>query len=820
MKSSSPLSTHYGIYAGEYLEKVAFPLGGIGSGMICIEGSGAFSQVSLRHHPDVFFEPILFSAISLKGKNGACNQARVLAGPVPKWKVMFPWGEIFDSSGDGNKRKTFGFPRFSNASFSARFPFAEVDLADSKFPLQARITAWNPFIPNDANNSSLPVAGVEYTFTNPTSEPLEAVFSFHADNFMSACEPGAFDCGVRRSEHGFVLEQRGHPDKPWDEGYFAAWIDDETVKINPAWFRGGWFDSVTEVWKSIENAECIDNPEHPGEPLNGAGSHVPPGGSVYLPIRLAPGEQKTVTLKWAWYVPFSDLRVENTEAYYRPWYATAFADITTLENYWRQNYKTLRAGTKIFSDAFYDSTLPPEVVDAVSANLSILKSPTLLRQEDGRVWAWEGCHDKTGSCHGTCTHVWNYAQALPHLFPELERGLRQTEFFDSQNEAGHQNFRAALPITSSVGHGFHAASDGQLGGIVKVYRDWRISGDTTWLKKLWPNVKQSLTYCIETWDPEHKGTLSEPHHNTYDIEFWGEDGMCSSFYLAALAAAIEMGKALGETVSLYEELACSGRAYLEEHLFNGEYFQQNIRWKGLRAPNPTKVQSYNMNYSPEALKLLESEGPKYQYGKGCLADGIIGEWMGWAAGLVPVVDSGKVAKHLDSVFKYNFHEDFSEHANPQRTGYALGHDGGLVLCSWPLGNRLSLPLPYSEEVWTGIEYQVASHLISLGRVEEGLKIVRAVRARYDGRIRNPFNEYECGHWYARAMASYALLQALSGARYDAVEKILHLAPKIQGDFRSFLSTATGFATVGVQDGKPFVEIKGGHIDIEKIDYQK
>jgi len=133
---------------------------------------------------------------------------------------------------------------------------------------------------------------------------------------------------------------------------------------------------------------------------------------------------------------------------------------------------------------------------------------------------------------------------------------------------------------------------------------------------------------------------------------------------------------------------------------------------------------------------------------------------------------------------------------------------------------LSLPLPYSEEVWTGIEYQVASHLISSGRVDEGLQIVRAVRARYDGRIRNPFNEYECGHWYARAMASYSLLQALTGVRYDAVEKTLYLDPKIQGDFRSFLSTATGFGTVGIKDGKPFIEIKAGQIDVKKMEYRK
>jgi hypothetical protein len=96
--------------------------------------------------------------------------------------------------------------------------------------------------------------------------------------------------------------------------------------------------------------------------------------------------------------------------------------------------------------------------------------------------------------------------------------------------------------------------------------------------------------------------------------------------------------------------------------------------------------------------------------------------------------------------------------------------------------------------------------------------VRAVRDRYDGRVRNPFNEYECGHWYARAMASYGLLQGLSGARYDAVEQTLYLRPSIAGDFRAFLSTATGYGTVGVRDGRPFVEITRGTIPCARIVY--
>jgi hypothetical protein len=457
------------------------------------------------------------------------------------------------------------------------------------------------------------------------------------------------------------------------------------------------------------------------------------------------------------------------------------------------------------------------VIDAVSANLAILKSPTILRQFDGKLWGWEGCQDDWGSCHGTCTHVWNYAQSIPHLFPALERTLRETEFLVSQDETGHQNFRAFLPIRPAD-HGFHAAADGQLGGLMKLYRDWRISGDTNWLRKIWPAAKQSLAYCIETWDPDHKGVLVEPHHNTYDIEFWGPDGMCTSFYLAALKSAAEMGKALGEDVSSYEKLLASGAAYTNKELFNGEYYEQKVQWIGLRAKDPVEAckVGINMDYSPEAQAILQEEGPKYQYGTGCLSDGVLGEYMAWSAGLAPSLEPRRIESHLLAVHHHNLVHDLAKTPNPQRPAYAFNHEEGLLLCSWPRGGRLSLPFPYSEEVWTGIEYQVAAHLLSFGHVNEALDIVRACRRRYDGRVRNPFNEIECGHFYARAMASYALLQGLTGARYDAVDKTLHLEPQVQGDWRSFLATGSGFGTVGVLNGKPFLEVCHGDIEVRQI----
>lgn len=809
-----------GPYEGKALEHLHFPIGGLGSGMFSLDGTGAFSHFSLRHRPEFFNESVVFSAVAIRDAGGA-HVARVLEGPVPPWKLFFPWDRTWDSSAMGGRPRTFGLPRFEAARFEARFPFATIFLSDKKIPLEVSLTGWNPFVPGDADASSLPVGAIEYRFKNNTDKPIEGVYSFHAKNILASGETGNAVKGIKG---GFHLRQEGLPDKPAAEGSFAAWIDSPEAKVDLAWFRGGWSDTVTMLWKGIEEGRVVERgPVTEGKPS--------PGGSVYLPFKLAPGEEKTVRLLLGWHVPYSTVRedyVSEVKAgldpktdFYRPWYAEQFKDIGEVISYWTGDEQKLRHATETFTNCFYDSTLPPEVIEAIAANLTILKSTTILRQFDGRMWAWEGSKDEEGSCPGTCTHVWNYAQALPHLFPDLERGLRETEFNASQDERGHQAFRAAVPI-GPVGHGFHAATDGQLGGLLKVYREWRISGDTEWLRQLWPRVRKSLEYCIETWDPDRRGALVEPHHNTYDIEFWGANGMCTSFYLAALQAAIAMGRALGEDIGSYEKLLATGRNFFEKELFNGDFFIQKIEWKGLRAADPVEASKVgiNMDYSPEAKELLQVEGPKYQYGEGCLSDGILGEWMAWAAGLGPIVASDKVEKHLLAIHRYNFRADLAGFPNPQRPSYAFGHEAGLILCSWPKGGKLSLPFPYSEEVWTGIEYHVASHLISFGHVEEGLEIVRACRSRYDGNIRNPFDEIECGHWYARAMSSYALLQALSGARYDAVDQTLYLEPKISGNFRSFLATATGFGTVGIKDGQPFIEVRAGRIDVKKIEYKK
>lgn len=818
-----------GAYEGEHLNRVAFPIGGLGAGMFCLEGTGAISHMSVRHKPDVFNEPGMFGAIAVRGEK---TVAKIVEGPSPDWKRF---GQ--PNSGNGSGGTIYGLPRFDKANFLARFPFGTITLEDAGFPLKAEIKGWSPFIPGDADNSGLPVGALEYKFTNAGRQPLDCVFSFHAKNFMKHSDGGT--TSVKQTRNGFILSNNSIPEKPFVQGDFAILSDRDNTIVDHCWFRGGWFDPLTITWETIRKGEVksVDPVE------SGA-----PGASLYVPFSIKAGEESTIRILTSWYVPTTDLRygedgtdaencdpssgccgssselgatVANAEymsGKYKPWYSNRFKNIAEVAIYWTSQYSDLLSKSELFSSAFYSSTLPPEVTEAIAANLTILKSPTVMRQYDGRLWNYEGCGDTWGCCHGSCTHVWNYAQAIPHLFPFLERTLRHTEFCESQSADGHQTFRANLPIRPPK-HEFHAAADGQLGGIMKVYREWRISGDNSWLEKMYPLAKVSMDYCIRTWDPRSKGVIEEPHHNTYDIEFWGPDGMCTSFYLGALMSMIEMGNFLKKKkdVSAYKKLYDNGKKLLETELYDGEYFIQKIQVSGLDAPNPLEAAQKTMvgKYSEEAQELLEKEGPKYQYGRGCLSDGVLGAWIARVCGLKDPFDRAKIESHLMAVYKNNLKHDLSDHANPQRPSYAFGDEGGLLLCSWPKGGKLSLPFVYSDEVWTGIEYQVASHLMFMGHIDEGLDIVRTCRNRYDGRRRNPFNEYECGHWYARALSSYGLLEGLTGVRYDAVENMLYVDSRI-GDFTSFLSTATGFGTVSFKNGAVTLEVFHGNIPAEKV----
>ena len=827
-------------FSGDRATQVAMPIGGLGAGCICINGVGGLQDFSIRTYPQTTALPAGFTsnspeaAFAILHIKGAAPVTKLVEGPFPPFK-------IFDQGlqGQGLRRSgSEGFPRFEKCNFRGEFPFAEIRFADQAVPLDVSLIAWNPFIPLDDKNSGIPCAILEYTLHNTSSKPVDYEFSYHLSHLAPGCRPDQAASGnaVIQGRGAFLFNREASNAEAF--GSAALTVIGAKPRIKAMWLRSpGWeFDSLSALWREVSGGAFTTNDG--SNTVDNTGRN---GASILLDGHLDPGQSRTYPILITWHFPNCYLREGGAHSKaavpiegepgcrtvpadapppWHPYYSTLWKDAREVAAHVEQNFASLRTRCIQFKNALFNSTFPAYVHDAISANLAILKSPTILREANGNVWGWEGCFPDAGCCHGSCTHVWNYAQALPHLFPALERTLRDLELSRSMDERGHVNFRGAIP-DGPVDHTSHAASDGQLGGIMKVYRDWQISGDSAWLKRMYPLAKKSLDYGIGTWDPDRKGGLFEPHHNTYDIEFWGPDGMCTSIYLGALSAMAKMASAVGEAedASQYSELAQKCAKFMDESLFNGEYYQQKVQFQDLHDQSFAQSIAHVDEKSSEMQQLLKREGPKYQYGSGCLSDGVIGAWMATIYGIETPLAQKNVHSTLQAIFRNNFKTDLSQHANAQRPGYAMGHEPGLLLCSWPRGGKPTLPFVYSDEVWTGIEYQVASHLIQEGFVEEGLTIVRALRSRYEGRTRNPWNEYECGNWYARAMSSFALVGALSGFRYSAVDRTLHFGPKLKvRPFVSLFSTAFGYGTIALDGRKLTVKVIEGELPIEKVQF--
>lgn len=251
------------------------------------------------------------------------------------------------------------------------------------------------------------------------------------------------------------------------------------------------------------------------------------------------------------------------------------------------------------------------------------------------------------------------------------------------------------------------------------------------------------------WDADKDGVMEGAQHNTYDVEFFGPNPLCTVWYLAALAAVAKMARLVGDEVfaRTCDDLRARGREWVDRNLYNGRYyFQQEM-------PPPAQ---------PAPMTALTGEAanprPRFQVGKGCLIDQLCGQYKANRVGLGDLLDRFHIQTALASIFQYNYRANFRDHYNNMRT-FATADESGTLICAYPEGERPEEPFPYWAECMTGFEYQLAVLLLDYGLKKEAVQVVEAVRGRHNGANRNPFNEPECGSYYARAMASWALLDA-------------------------------------------------------------
>jgi non-lysosomal glucosylceramidase len=488
-------------------------------------------------------------------------------------------------------------------------------------------------------------------------------------------------------------------------------------------------------------------------------------------MTLDPGEEKTATFVIAWHFPNSAVR---DGAHYLPpsekgrYYANRFSSASAVADYVAENFERLAGQTRLWHDTWYDSTLPYWFLDRTMANTSTLASSTCHRFKSGRFYAWEG----VGCCEGTCTHVWHYAQAVGRLFPELERDLRKrVDFGIALNpQTGVINHRGE-PYAQTPATGL--AVDGQAGCILRAYREHQMSPDDGLLRELWPKIKLAMQCLMKMGDGQ--GILEGPQHNTLDQPWFGKVAWLSSLYLAAARACEEMARETGDGpfAAKCHEVVERGSRSIDAQLFNGEYY--------IQIADKTHQQTVGSH-------------------DGCEIDQVMGQSWAWQVGLGRILKEENVKKALASLWKYNFAPDvgpFRKRYPPGRW-YAMAGEGGLLMCSWPKGDKARVQQgfdAYFNECMTGFEYQVAGHLIWEGMVEEGLAVTRAIHDRYHAVRRNPWNEVECGDHYARAMASYGVFLAACGYEYHGPKGELAFAPRLTpDDFRAAFTTAEGWGT--------------------------
>ncbi|TVY07376.1 GH116 family glycosyl-hydrolase [Paenibacillus cremeus] len=766
-------------YTAEATE-AAFLLGGIGTGNVSLGSRGEFRDWELFNHPDKGMQyPNSYFAIWAK-KEGEPPMAKVLQS---QFKPPHSRSQGYSPYAGG------GLPRMEASRMTGEYPICRIAFEDDHLPVQVELEAYTPFIPLNADDSGIPGAILTYRVQNVSDRSVDVTVAGSLINPVGGIGFNAFggmelpNAGRNVNDlvqgdgfSGLYLHSLKHEVSSLLYGNLSLVTTNPNVTYKRVWLRGAHFDYLQEFWDDFAEDGRLNDLGYDSP----SDEHKTDTGTLGVYETLAPGETKPFQFILSWYFPNRingwgeqfRVRAEGRETT-QNYYANRFDSSWSAAAFIARNLERLERETYLFRDALFSSTLPEEVLDAISANITVLRSPTCFRLQDGKFFGFEGSLNRLGSCDGTCTHVWNYAQTAAFLFPELERSMRRTEFLQELHEDGKMNYRATRVFESVfVWPGniiAPGAADGQMGAIMRVFREWKLSGDDDFLQELWPSVQKALAYGLTHWDTDGDYVFDGEQHNTYDIDFHGPNSLTGILFLGALRAAEEMAAYLGEDSKAvcYRELYEQSAARLDELMWNGEYYVQ---------------------------KVDDVDQHKHQLGRGCLSDQLLGQQFAHLYGLGYLLPRDKIRSALSAVYRYNFRDEFYSHTNCQRV-YALNDEQGLLLCSWPQGGRPKLPFVYSDEVWTGIEYQVATHLIYEGFINEGLKLVKAIRDRYDGVRRSPWNEVECGHHYVRSMASWGLLLALSGFKFDLAQGRMEFAPVIDQEcFAAFWSTGKAWGT--------------------------
>lgn len=757
-------------FSGEALRAVAMPLGGLGTGTIAVAGDGSLRQWQIHNQVNhLATVPHSFFALSVAGPEGRVS--RVLQSDALYHSI----GETPPSTSSDtvvpqpHRDLLNALPGVTSTEFAGPYPFANVDYHDDELPLEVSLTAWNPMIPFDAEDSGIPALTFTFTIHNPGTSTYQGNLAATLQNSVGwdgIAEISGTSCSLYGGNHNEDASGNGRtairlmndllPPSAAGNGQWMLSTQAKGATACADWRK------LTDFWEHFGERGVLppalnQGPTAKGETCNAA---------VAVPFVIEPNGTRTISFQLAWYFPnryvnyvqWPTFGVHDTKS--QLWignhYATRFESVDSVSNYlWRENDRLL-ASTRAFSDTFTTSSLPQVMIDTITSQMSVMRTPTCFWAEDGNFYGFEGCNGFStlhhapgtgGSCPLNCTHVWNYEMSLAHLYPSLDQTMRNVEWFEQQHPTGYLPHRVPMPRfvppiwDRVVGAPDKPALDGLLGAILKTWREFRATGDIDWLESCWSHVQLALDFVVTNHDQGRKGIIEGEQPNTYDISIYGINTFIGTLYISALHAASRMADRLGND-DLARELATraeSGTSILEDRLWNGEWYIQEVD--------------------------LEQHAEQ-NWATGLHSDHLLGQWWADSLQLPSSLNPDNVKTAVESIFKYNFRETLEGVPTPERW-FGVATDAGLINCTWPREGRPEVPTRYSDEVWTGLEYEVAALLVSTGQVESALTLLTAVRDRYNGVRMNPWDDIECGDHYVRAMSSWSILLAATDFGWDA-----------------------------------------------------
>jgi non-lysosomal glucosylceramidase len=565
-------------YPASRVRAIAMPVGGIGTGCVALAGDGALIDWQLMSRPHRGWRPPWAHMLLRVHPQGDKARLRVLEG-ITRLQL---------DADHGAPQTLAGLPRMRPLGFEAAYPFGRALLRDPELPLQCAIEAFNPLIPEATDDSSLPFALLTVALRNRGSAPLEASVVFVLTNFIG-------DDGIVRDQKGNITEfarahgwrgllfrkQTEQRSPRW--GTLALLTDAESAVAARRWAFRRWDLPTTLMpltdWL-LENPTVPDAaPRQPCPPSDERGWES----SISVPLTLAPNQTVRVRFLLCWHFPYRHMREVGwwhgeSDPIVRNHYALRFEDARRVAEYVIPRLSDLWERTARFVEGIV-ARHPAPIAESALNCLAVLRSPTVFRLEDGTFCGFEGCNADTGCCFGSCTHVWNYEQATLSLFPDLHRSMLEAHLRYGTMDDGAHRFRLDLPLGANAYA--LAAADGQMGLIVRSYMQYRRTGDRAWLERWYPTLKKLLAFAWQpgSWDADQDGVMEGAQHNTYDVEFFGPNPVCGTWYLAALRAMEEAARLLGdiEFAQKCRTLFESGSRWMDANLFNGAFYVQQIR---------------------------------------------------------------------------------------------------------------------------------------------------------------------------------------------------------------------------------------------------